>query len=290
MGPTLKEDCAVLNRRAAQHEVIIVIAMSANETRSPGLIGPLFEEAGLLARFALQSVRAAFRRPFEINEIIQQTYMVGWRSLPLILTSGMAIGVVLSMHTRAVMERFGAESLIPSALAIALIGETGPLMTGLLVAGRVGAGIGAELGGMRVTEQIDALESMAVDSVHYLAVTRIVACMIALPILTTVMNFAGLAGGFLAESAISGISLKLYFHHAFETLDLLEYILPTLKTVVFGFIIGTVSSYLGYNATGGSKGIGRASTMSVVLSSMLLIFINVLLVRMIFLLFPAGAL
>jgi len=99
-----------------------------------------------------------------------------------------------------------------------------------------------------------------------------------------------LAGGFLAESAISGISLKLYFHHAFETLDLLEYILPTLKTVVFGFIIGTVSSYLGYNATGGSKGIGRASTMSVVLSSMLLIFINVLLVRMIFLLFPAGAL
>jgi phospholipid/cholesterol/gamma-HCH transport system permease protein len=264
--------------------------MSTLETTSSGLVGTLFEEAGLLARFTLQAVRAAFRRPFEFREIIQQTYMVGWRSLPLIVTSGMAIGVVLSMHTRAVMERFGAEALIPSALAIALIGETGPLMTGLLVAGRVGAGIGAELGGMRVTEQIDALESLAVDSVHYLAVTRIIACMIALPILTTVMNFSGLAGGFLAESAISGISLKLYFHHAFETLYLLEYILPTLKTVVFGFIIGTVSSYLGYTATGGSKGIGRASTMSVVLSSMLLIFVNVLLVRIIFLLFPAGAL
>ena len=268
----------------------MTISMSALETNPSGLIGTLFEEAGLLSRFTLQAVRAAFRRPFEFGEIIQQTYAVGWRSLPLILTSGAAIGVVLSMHTRAVMERFGAESLIPSALAIALIGETGPLMTGLLVAGRVGAGIGAELGGMRVTEQIDALESLAVDSIHYLAVTRIIACMIALPILTTVMNFAGLGGGFLAETAISGISLKLYFHHAFETLDLLEYILPTFKTVVFGFIIGTVSSYLGYTATGGSKGIGRASTMSVVLSSMLLIFINVLLVRIIFILFPAGAL
>lgn len=264
--------------------------MSSSETTSPGPIGTLLETTGLLSRFALQAMRASIRRPYEIREIIQQTYMVGWRSLPLILTSGAAIGVVLSMHTRAVMERFGAESLIPSALAIALIGETGPLMTGLLVAGRVGAGIGAELGGMRVTEQIDALESLAVDSVHYLAVTRIIACMIALPILTTVMNFAGLAGGFLAETAISGISLKLYFHHAFETLDLLEYILPTLKTIVFGFIIGMVSSYLGYTATGGSKGIGRASTMSVVLSSMILIFVNVMLVRIIFLLFPGAAL
>ena len=112
------------------------------------------------------------------------------------MTSGLAIGVVLSMHTRATMERFGAEALIPAALAIALLSETGPLMTGLLVAGRVGAGIGAELGGMKVTEQIDALESLAVDSFHYLAVTRVIACMIALPILTTVMNFSGLIGGF----------------------------------------------------------------------------------------------
>src|SRR6187399_760576 len=179
--------------------------------KNPGPVGMLFEETGLLTRFALQSIRAAFRRPFEFDEIVQQIYMVGWRSLPLIMTSGLAIGVVLSMHTRAVMERFGAEALIPSALAIALISETGPLMTGLLVAGRVGAGIGAELGGMRVTEQIDALESLAVDSVHYLAVTRIIACMVALPILTTALNFCGLVGGYIAESVISGISMTQYF-------------------------------------------------------------------------------
>src|SRR4051812_39789421 len=211
---------------------------------SSGRITTLLSEAGLLSAFALQAVRMCVRRPFELKEIVRQVYMAGWRSLPLVMTSGLAIGVVLSMHTRATMERFGAEALIPAALAIAMISETGPLITGLLVSGRVGAGIGAELGSMKVTEQIDALESLAVDSFHYLAVTRIVACIIALPILTTVMNFSGLIGGFLAETTISNVSLKLYFHQAFAAIGFIDYILPTLKTVVFGFIIGVVSSYL----------------------------------------------
>ena len=254
----------------------------------PSIIRTLFSEAGLISAFAMRAIRVAFRSPLELREVVHQVYMVGWRSLPLVMTSGLAIGVVLSMHTRATMERFGAEALIPAALAIAMISETGPLMTGLLVSGRVGAGIGAELGGMKVTEQIDALESLAVDSFHYLAVTRIIACMIALPILTTVMNFSGLAGGFLAETAISNVSFGAYFHQAFAGIGFAAYILPTLKTTVFGFIIGTVSSYLGYTTTGGSEGIGRASTRSVVLSSMLLIVTNVLLVRIIFILFPKG--
>lgn len=247
-------------------------------------------EVGAIAAFAMRAVRIAFKRPLEFREISRQVYMTGCRSLPLVMTSGLAVGVVLSMHTRATMERFGATALIPAALAIAMISETGPLMTGLLVSGRVGAGIGAELGGMRVTEQIDALESLAVDSFHYLAVTRIIACMIALPILTTVMNFSGLLGGFLAETMVSNVSLRLYFHQAFAAIGFMEYVLPTAKTVVFGFIIGAVSSYLGYTATGGSAGIGSASTRSVVLSSMLLILINVFLVRIIFVLFPSGAL
>src|SRR3954465_2797077 len=181
----------------------------------PGRTGAFFKEAGSMSAFALHAARTTFRRPFEIREVIRQIYMVGWRSLPLVGTSGLAIGVVLSMHTRATMERFGAEALIPAALAIAMISETGPLMTGLLVSGRVGAGIGAELGGMKVTEQIDALESVAVDSFHYLAVTRIIACMIALPIPPTGMNFSGLIGGFLAETAISDVSMRTYFHQAF---------------------------------------------------------------------------
>jgi phospholipid/cholesterol/gamma-HCH transport system permease protein len=264
--------------------------MANSEHTSPGLARTLFSETGLISAFAMRAIRVAFQPPFEFREVVHQIYMAGWRSLPLVMTAGLAIGVVLSMHTRATMERFGAEALIPAALAIAMIGETGPLMTGLLVSGRVGAGIGAELGGMRVTEQIDALESLAVDSFHYLVVTRIIACIIALPILTTVMNFSALIGGFLAETAVSDVSFRVYLHQAFAGIGFIDYALPTLKTVVFGFIIGTISSYLGYTTTGGSEGIGRASTRSVVLSSMVLIVINVLLVRIIFVLFPAGAL
>ena len=195
--------------------------MANSEQASPGLTRTLLSEAGSISAFAMRAIRVAFQSPFELREVVRQIYMAGWRSLPLVMTSGFAIGVVLSMHTRATMERFGAEALIPAALAIAMISETGPLMTGLLVSGRVGAGIGAELGGMKVTEQIDALESLAVDSFHYLAVTRIIACMIALPILTTVMNFSALIGGFLAETAISNISLRLYFHQAFASYRIL---------------------------------------------------------------------
>jgi phospholipid/cholesterol/gamma-HCH transport system permease protein len=264
--------------------------MPSSDHKRNSWIRPFLSEAGLMSSFALRAVRVALQRPFELREVVRQVYMVGWRSLPLIVTSGLAIGVVLSMHTRATMERFGAEALIPAALAIAMISETGPLMTGLLVSGRAGAGIGAELGGMRVSEQIDALESLAVDSFHYLAVTRIIACIIALPILTTVMNFSGLVGGFLAETAISNVSLRSYFRQAFAGIGFLDYIMPTAKTLAFGFIIGAVSSYLGYTTTGGSEGIGRASTRSVVYSSMLLIVVNVLLVRIIFLVFPQGAL
>lgn len=245
---------------------------------------------GGLAIFAGRVVREIFRRPLEFGEIVRQTFEIGWRSAPLIVLSGLAIGAVLSMHTRATLERFGAESMIPTALAFALVTETGPLITGLLVSGRVGAGIGAELGGMRVTEQIDALDSLAVDSFKYLVVTRVVACIIALPLLTVVMNAAGLLGGFLAETAVSGASFTFYFNAAISSLEFSDYIPPTLKTMAFGFLIGCTSAYLGYNATGGAEGVGRASTQSVVLSSIFLIVSNVILVKGIFFLYPGGGL
>jgi len=130
--------------------------------------------------------------------------------LPLIGTSGVAIGVVMSMHTRATLARFGAEAMIPAGLGISVVTEIGPLVTGLLMAGRAGAGIGAELGAMKVTEQIDALEAVAVDSFRYLSVTRVVACAIALPLLTVVMDFAAILGGYLAETAVSGMPFQLY--------------------------------------------------------------------------------
>jgi phospholipid/cholesterol/gamma-HCH transport system permease protein len=234
---------------------------------------------GGLSLFAARAVRESFRRPLEFTEILKQVFEIGWRSSPLIILSGLAVGAVLSMHTRSTLERFGAEAMIPTALAFALVTETGPLITGLLVSGRVGAGIGAELGGMRVTEQIDALESLAVDSFKYLVVTRVIACVISLPLLTVLMNLAGLLGGFLAETMVSNASFTFYFHKAFSSLAFSDYIPPTLKTMVFGYLIGTTSAYLGYHATGGAEGVGRASTQSVVLSSIFLIVTNVILVK-----------
>jgi len=242
---------------------------------------------GDVALFGVRAIRDAFLPPYEFGEIWRHVFEIGWRSMPLIATSGLAIGVVLSMHTRASLERFGAEAMIPAGLAIALIRETGPLVTALLVAGRVGAGIGAELGAMKVTEQIDALEAVAVDSFKYLAVTRIVACIVAMPLLTTVTNFAGIVGGWIAEFTISGMSLRLYYHRAFSLIEFQDFIPSTLKTAVFGLIIGTIASYLGFTTTQGTEGVGRTSTRSVVLSSILIIVTNVVLVKLIFFFYPA---
>ena len=208
--------------------------------------------------------------------------------MPLILTSGFAIGVVLSMHTRATLARFGAEAMIPAGLALALVRETGPLTAGLLVSGRVGAGIGAEIGAMRVTEQIDALEANAVDAFKYLAVTRVIACMIAMPLLTVMMDFAGIVGGYAAEAAVSGMSWQLYFERSFLYLGFSDLLPATLKTAVFGYLIATVASYLGFTTSRGTEGVGEASTRSVVMGSILIILADVILVKIIFFFYPQG--
>jgi phospholipid/cholesterol/gamma-HCH transport system permease protein len=245
-----------------------------------------FEAAGALATFGGRAVVEAFRPPYEPREIARHVYEFGYRSAPLILTAGLAIGIVLSMHTRASLERFGAEAMIPAGLAIALIRETGPLTAGLLVSGRVGAGIGAEIGAMKVTEQIDALEANAVDSFKYLAVTRIIALMIAMPLLTLMMDFSGIFGGYVAEVAVSGMSWQLYFERAFTYISYSDLIPATLKTIVFGFLIAAAASYLGFTTSRGTEGVGEASTRSVVTGSMLIILSDVVLVKIIFFFYP----
>jgi phospholipid/cholesterol/gamma-HCH transport system permease protein len=247
------------------------------------------ELIGALAIFGGRALVEAFRPPYEPGEIVRHIYQFGFRSAPLILTSGLAIGVVLSLHTRASLERFGAEAMIPAGLAIALIRETGPLTAGLLVSGRVGAGIGAEIGAMRVTEQIDALEANAVDSFKYLAVTRVVACVIAMPLLTVMMDFAGIVGGYIAEASVSGMSWQLYFDRAFTYIGYSDLLPSTLKTMVFGFLIGVVASYLGFTTNRGTEGVGDASTRSVVMASILIILSDVVLVKIIFFFYPQGS-
>jgi phospholipid/cholesterol/gamma-HCH transport system permease protein len=251
------------------------------------MVTQLLAAAGDWTLFAGRAIREAVRPPYEFHETVRHLFELGCRSVPLIAASGFAVGVVMSMHTRSSLARFGAEALIPAGLGIALVRETGPLTAGLLLSGRIGAGIGAELGAMKVTEQIDALEALAVDSFKFLVVTRVVACVIALPILTSVMNVTGMLGGYAAEHAITGVPLGTYFEQAFSLVQFSDLIPATLKTAVFGFLIATVSSYLGVNARGGTEGVGQASTRSVVLSSIALIVANVVLVRIIFFFYPA---
>lgn len=246
-----------------------------------------FRWSGDLALFTFRAFRAFFRPPFEIAETLDQIFEAGLRTVPLILLSGFAFGVTLSIQTRASMEAFGAESMVPQAISFGMFKDIGSVVASLLVAGRVGAGIGAQLAGMRVTEQIDALEALAVNSFKYLVVTRIMACVIVLPLLTTILDFAGVLGGVVSEMITpGGMPAELYWRDAFAPMGWSDYIPPILKTLVFGFIIGTVSCYLGYNATQGATGVGRASTRSVVFSSLLVILADVILVKLIYFWFP----
>jgi phospholipid/cholesterol/gamma-HCH transport system permease protein len=250
------------------------------------LLSAFFGSVGDFGLFSFRIFREIFRRPIEIDETIKQVFEIGWRSLPLVATSGFAFGIVLALETRAEMQAFGAQAMIPEAVSYGLIKDIGPILAALLIAGRAGAGIGAELGGMRVTEQIDALECLAVDSFKYLCVTRVAACVIALPLLTAVLNFAGLAGGIVALHISLHMSTRSFLNDAFSTMSFSDYIPPTVATVAFGFIIGAVSSFLGYRASQGATGVGRASTRSVVLSSLLVILFDVIIVKFILFWFP----
>lgn len=245
-----------------------------------------FESVGDLGLFGLKAIREAFRPPFEFGETVRQLLEIGWKSGPLILISGFSFGIVLDLQTASSMVRFGAQAMIPQVISLGLFRDVGPLLAALLVSGRVGAGIGAELAGMRVTEQIDAMESLAVDSFKYLIVTRIAACVVALPVLTILLDYAGLVGGFLSEMIAYHVSVHYFLNNAFGTMGWSDYIPSTVKTIVFGFIIGTVSCYLGYTAEQGAVGVGRASTRSVVFSSLLVILSEVILVKIILFWWP----
>jgi len=248
------------------------------------------EFVGDVSLFAARAVIDFFRPPFEAAQILRQIAEVGAGSLPLILASGFALGAVMTFHTRSTLVMFGAASMIPTVQALAFFLEIGPLVAGLLLAGRVGSGIGAVLANMRATEQIDGIESLSIDSFKFLVVPRIVACVVALPLLTLFMDCSGLLGGYVSEFASSHISFNLYITRAFSELAWSNFIPPTLKTSVFGFIIGVVSAYFGYTTNDGARGVGRAATNSVVVSSLLIILADVILIKFIFFTFPDYAL
>lgn len=250
----------------------------------------LIEFVGKVSQFGFRVIIDLFHPPFEAGQIGRQLAEVGAKSLPLVLASGFALGTVMTFHTRSTMVMFGAGAMIPTVQAIAFFIEIGPLVAALLLAGRVGSGIGAVLANMRATEQIDGIESLSIDSFKFLVVPRVVACVLALPLLTLFMDFSGLLGGFLSEYAASRISFHLYIVRAFAELSWSNFIPPTLKTAVFGFIIGTVSSFFGFTTNKGAQGVGEAATNSVVVSSLLIILADVVLIKCIFFVLPENAL
>ncbi len=249
----------------------------------------LIEFVGNVSAFAFRVVVDLFRPPFEGEQIMRQLAEIGYRSLPLVIASGFALGAVMTLHTRSMLVTFGASSMIPAVQAMAFFLEIGPLLAGLLLAGRVGSGIGAVLANMRASEQIDGIESLSIDSFKFLVVPRVVACVIALPLLTLFMDFSGLMGGCLSEFFSSGSSFYLYMTRAFSTMEWSNFIPPTLKTAVFGFIIGVVSAFFGYTTNEGAQGVGKAATYSVVVSSLFIILADVILIKFIFFVFPENA-
>jgi phospholipid/cholesterol/gamma-HCH transport system permease protein len=260
--------------------------VAATADASPGPISNVFEWFGDLGLFFWQVVRAGVTPPFEFRELLLQLDEIGSKSLPLVALAGAATGVVLSMEARYSLTRFGAKSLLPAAIVFSVIHETGPIITGLVVSGRVGAGIGAELASMKVTEQIDAIEASAVNPYRLLAATRILACILMLPLLTLAGDACGLLMGWAAQALVEPLSLHQFINSGFNGADFNDFLPPTLKTAVFGLIIGLVACFQGMRTKGGAAGVGRAATSSVVLSSLFVILADVVLVKLILIFFP----
>jgi phospholipid/cholesterol/gamma-HCH transport system permease protein len=251
-----------------------------------GAINRFLEWFGDLGIFFWQVVRAAVTPPFEFRELLRQLDEIGSKSLPLVALAGAATGIVLSMEARYSLTRFGAKSLLPAAIVFSIIHETGPIITGLVVSGRVGAGIGAELASMKVTEQIDAIEASAVNPYRLLAATRILACILMMPLLTLAADASGLIMGWVAQAVVEPLSLHQFISSGFKGAGFNDFLPPTFKTMVFGLIIGLIACFQGMRTQGGAAGVGRAATSSVVLSSLFVILADVVLVKIILIMFP----
>ena len=246
------------------------------------------EEAGRISLFTVQVVARLYAAPAYLREIIRQMYAIGVQSVGLVGTVVLATGLVLAMQTVGVLARFGAKDFVAVVVGLSIVRELGPVLTALMVAGRAGSGISAEIGAMRVTRQIDALTVSAVDPLKYLVVTRVVACVLVMPLLTAVAIVLGLLGGFVIAVVQEGISPQFYIAKTLEFMGFSDYVPGMLKAVVFGFIISVVACFHGFYATGGTEGVGRATTTTVLATSLLIMMSDVVLTRVLILVFGFG--
>ena len=224
-------------------------------------------------KFIGRFFKEAFSSPFEFKEIINQCYQVGYKSLPLVSLTGFITGIVFTKQSRPSLSTFGASSWLPSLISIAIIRALAPLVTALIAAGKVGSNMGAELGSMKVTEQIDAMEVSATNPFKFLVVTRITAITFMLPVLVLYTGFIGMIGSYLNVHHNELTSFTAFFKSAFGTISFLDIFSSVFKAIVYGFTIGVAGCYQGYYAQNGTQGVGRAANSAVVLS-MFMIFVE----------------
>ena len=240
----------------------------------PDKIKTFFIEIGELSYFAGRFFKELFSRPFEYKELLRQCYKIGNRSLLLVGVTGFILGLVFTIQSRPTLMEFGAVSWIPSMVSISIVREIGPVIIALVCVGRISSGIGAELGSMRVTEQIDAMEVSGTNPFKYLVVTRILATTLMVPLLVVLGDAIALFGSALVENMKGDVSFLLYFNKVFNALEFSDLIPATAKTFFFGFAIGLVGSFKGFYCKKGTVGVGEASNTAVVYTSMLVFIID----------------
>jgi phospholipid/cholesterol/gamma-HCH transport system permease protein len=232
------------------------------------------EEAGRIMLLFIQTVGWIFRPPLEGKEILKQMEEVGVRSFPVVIITAAFTGMVLALQSFTGFKRFGAETMVGTVVALSMTRELGPVLTGLMVSGRVGSAMAAELGTMRVTEQIDALYTLATNPIKYLIVPRFLAAIIMLPILVIFADVIGILGGYLVSVQILGANPTLYFRRTWGFLELNDLYCGIIKAFIFGMILATISCYQGFSTQGGAEGVGRATTKAVVISSLTILISN----------------
>jgi phospholipid/cholesterol/gamma-HCH transport system permease protein len=240
------------------------------------------EDLGRFFHIMSQSVLWTFRRPFDATELLRQMVRVGWDSIPVVFLTCLFTGMVLALQTFRGFERFHAEGFVGSVVALSLTRELAPVLTGLMVAGRVGSAMAAELGTMRVTEQIDALYAMATEPIHYLVVPRVNASVIMLPVLTMLGGAIGIVGGWLVSVGLFGANSYLYMERTFRFLEVNDVTSGLIKAAFFGLILSVTGCAKGYYTSGGAEGVGRSTTSAVVTASLYILLSDFFLTKVLF--------
>ncbi len=237
-------------------------------------------DAGNVTVFAARFFKEIFKPPYEIKEFMRQCYNIGYKTLPLVTITGFIMGLVLTIQSRPTLAEFGAESWLPGMVALSLIREIAPVITALICAGKISSGIGAELGSMKVTEQIDAMEVSAVNPYKYLVVTRVLATTLMVPVLVVFADAVGLLGGYAGINIHSDVNFVRYFTQALDSLDFIDIIPAMAKTFFFGFFIGMIGCYKGFTAANGTESVGKAANSAVVAASLTIFIIDMLAVQL----------